>query len=270
MATRTSCTHLCLLLTIVAVAGNLDGLARGRPAHGQEVAKESPRTIDEIRSLVADLAAHAGRERTQLQMTEASLRRARALLGELEASRGNPQGNYPRSSVLSLEERRGLRDQTIAEEMGWKWSDERATLKASVRAIPDAYKVRFDQTKGKPYALTIAITSPGQKAYSWEGHEYSVFIVARDILYYVDFGPGSNGCAVIAYDLKAGKPLWKTGVWGIGEVGHSQYWNRINLEINAHHLTVFGNEGYGRYIELLDLSTGKTVGNRLLPTRRPQ
>ena len=270
MATRTRRTHLCLLLTIVAVAGNLAGVSGGRPAHGQDDAKGSPRTIDEIRSLVAELAAHAERERTHLQMTEASLRRARALLGELEGSRGNQTGNHPQNTVHSLEERRHLRDQTFAEEMGWKWSDERATLKASVRELPDGYKVQFDQTKEKSSALTITVTRAGQTVYSLEGHEYSVFVVARDILYYADFEPGHSGCTIDAYDLKAGKVLWKTCLWGIGAGSHSQYWNRINLEINAQYLTVFGNEAYGRYIELLDLSTGKTVGNRLVPSPRPQ
>ena len=73
-----------------------------------------------------------------------------------------------------------------------------------------------------------------------------------------------HGFAVIAYDLKGGRPLWKTDLWGVPVSTHSQYRNRINLEIDDRHMVVYGNESFGRYIELLDLKTGKTVGQRLL------
>jgi hypothetical protein len=92
--------------------------------------------------------------------------------------------------------------------------------------------------------------------------QFSVFVVAQDVLYYADFRPFRNGCVIIAFDLKAQKLLWKTWLWGIGGFAHSQYWNHIYLEIDRRHLTVYGNEAYGRYIEIVDLSTGKTVGNR--------
>ena len=127
--------------------------------------------------------------------------------------------------------------------------------------------MQIEQTKGMPWALTITLIRAGKPIYSWEGHEHSVFVVARDVLYYADFIPRRHGCAVIAYDLKSEKLLWKTDLWGIEVDGHSKYLNLINLEIADRHLIVYGNESFGRYIELLDLKTGKTVGNRVVADR---
>jgi hypothetical protein len=117
---------------------------------------------------------------------------------------------------------------------------------------------------GKAWALTITLKREGRTIYSWEGHRYSVFVGAHDVLYRADFEPNRTGCAVIAYDLKGGKPLRKTHLWGVPVGAHSQYENRINLEIDDRHLIVNGNESFGRYIEMLDLKTGKIVGQRLL------
>ena len=96
------------------------------------------------------------------------------------------------------------------------------------------------------------------------GYQYSVFVLAHDVLYLADFQPHDSGCAVIAYDLKGGRPLWKTHLRGLPSPSHSQYYNRINLEVEDGHLIAYGNESIGRYIELLDLKTGEMVGQRLL------
>jgi hypothetical protein len=258
---------------IVVAALVLTGIAPSarRPAHAQsaaasgEGAKGSARTIEEVRGLVAELEVHAERQRSQLQMTEASLRRARALLDELEGGQGNrQQSQHPANTNHSLQEQLSLPEQATAEKKEWSWSEDRTTPQASARQLRDGYTVQIDPTKGKPWALTITVTREGHTIYSWEGHEYSVFVPARDVLYYADFKPGTTGCAVIAYDLKGGKLLWKTRLWGVPVSSHSQYRNRINLEIDDRHLTVYGNESFGRYIELLDLRSGKTVGHRVV------
>src|SRR6476660_8728792 len=114
------------------------GISGGR-SHAQtnapsgEGAKGSVRTIEEVRGLVAELEAQVERQRSQLQMTEASLRRARALLGELEGGQGNRQedsgqqdGRLNRREsqgqqrlFVSPEEHRRLPDQAAAEKKEW-------------------------------------------------------------------------------------------------------------------------------------------------------
>lgn len=271
MATRIVRIQCLTVVAASVLALNGEGLSGARPAHAQsavasgEEVTGSARTIEEVRGLVAELEAHAERQRSQLQMTEASLRRARALLDKMEGGRGNSQqGHVPANTVHSPEERRSLPEQAAAEKKEWSWSKDRATAKASARVLGDGCKVQIDPLEGKPWALKLTLTREGQTIYSWEAHAYSVFVLARDVLYRADFQPGSTGCAVIAYDLKVGKLRWKTYLRGVLVSSHSQYENRINLEIDDQHLTVYGNESFGRYIEVLDLKSGKTVGHRLI------
>lgn len=272
MATRSVPTQCAVMMAALALTGNGIGLSGGRPAHAQGAApsgegSEGPaRTIEEVRGLVAELEAQAERQRSQLRMSEASLRRARALLDELEGGRGNRREGQsrPRNTVLSPEEERSLPDQAAAEKKEWTWAEDRATPQASARQLGDGFKVQISPTKDKPLSLTLTLTREGRTVYSWEGHEHSVFVRAGDVLYSADFSPFSTGCAVIAYDMKAGKLLWKTHLWGVPVAAHSKYGNRVNLEIDGRLLTVYGNESFGRYIELLDLRTGKTVGHRVV------
>jgi hypothetical protein len=263
----------CLVAVVALVlTGNGVDLSGGRKAHAQGAAasgegevKGAARTIEQVRTLVAELEAQAERQRSELRMTEATLVRARDLLAELEGGRGNsPQNHAQRNTALSPEERRSLPEQAAAEEKKWTWSDDRATAEASARALGGGYRVQFDPTPGRPWASTLTLTREGRAIHSWEGDPYSVFVLAHDVLYRADFLPTRTGCAVIAYDLKGGRPLWKTDLWGVPVSTHSQYRNRINLEIDDRHMVVYGNESFGRYIELLDLKTGKTVGQRLL------
>ena len=222
-------------------------------------------TIEQARSLVAELEAQVERQRSELRLTEATLRRARGMLAKLEGDRrSGPQGYAQRNTSLSPEERRGLPEQTATKDKKWTWADDQATAEASARRLGDSYKVHIDPIPAKAGALTIKLKQEGRTIYSWEGHRYSVFVGAHNVLYRADFEPNRTGCAVIAYNLKGGKSLWKTHPWGVPVGAHSQYENRINLEIDDRHLVVYGNESFGRYIEILDLNTGKTVGQRLL------
>ena len=180
----------------------------------------------------------------------------------MNSSQGRGQAS---TAVLSSVERRGLPEQAIAEEKGWKWSEDRATAESSARVLGGGYKMRFDpDPPGNASVLKLTVTRNSQPVYSWSGHQYSVFVLAHDVLYLADFQPHDSGCAVIAYDLKGGRPLWKTHLRGLPAPSHSQYYNRINLEVEDGHLIAYGNESIGRYIELLDLKTGEMVGQRLL------
>jgi hypothetical protein len=270
----TRIVHIRCLVAVTAFVLAQDGACRsGRweaqaqsPTGSGEDVKRSARAIEEARGLVVELEAQVQRQRSQLQMTEASLRRARALVVELEGGRGTSQQGHAQqgNTFHSPEERRGLPEQAAAEKTEWSWSEEQATAEASARGLGGDYRVQIEPTPGKPSASTISLTRDGQPIYSWEGHTYSVFVLAHDVLYRADFSPGQTGCTVIARDLKAGKLLWTTHLWGVPVHAHSQYQNRINMKIDARHLTVYGNESFGRYIELLDLRTGKTVGHRLV------
>ena len=102
----------------------------------------------------------------------------------------------------------------------------------------------------------------------FEGHPYTPFVVRGDVLYVANYHPGTNGCGVYAYDLTTGKRAWTKALDGIGAVDHSEYSNRVALAVEKHPdrdhfaLVIVGEEASGRYVEVLDLATGKQLAHR--------
>jgi hypothetical protein len=250
-----------------------------RPAFAQD-AGTSSRLIREASNLVAELESQAASQKEQLEKTEASLRQARALLeslragpvpadsGGVSASRDqqnthfSPEGDRQRHALLPA--------QAVAENKEWSWSDDRANPQYSAEHLGDGYKAEISLMPADPQSVAIRLIHGGSGAYSWKGHGRSVFVQRDDVLYYADFSPMSSGCTLVAVDLRAGRRLWKTGLWGIGPRGHSQYLNLINLAFDGKYVVVYGNEMVGRYIELVDAATGRTAGHRLVAKNEKQ
>lgn len=76
----------------------------------------------------------------------------------------------------------------------------------------------------------------------------------------------STGTTIDAYNLTTGAPLWHTRLYGVGPVGHSKYFNDVELRVapigKAAHVIVSGFEAYGKYVEVLDIVSGAILGNR--------
>ncbi len=72
------------------------------------------------------------------------------------------------------------------------------------------------------------------------------------------------GCEVVAVNLLTGKELWRTRLFGTGPTPewHSKYGNQVNIETDGKRVVIYGNENDGRYVEHLDINTGKTLANR--------
>jgi outer membrane protein assembly factor BamB len=152
--------------------------------------------------------------------------------------------------------------QKVADKTEWRWKDDEATPWHSFGKAPIEYDLRLEQTSKKLYTVTITFGKDGKTLYSFDGHRNSVFRIVGNVLYYPQFHPSSSGAALVAVDLSTGKELWKTDLKGVGPVSHFKYRNLINMELSNETATVFGNESYGRYVEIVDLSTGKTVGHK--------
>ena len=153
--------------------------------------------------------------------------------------------------------------QKIADATAWSWSDQRASAVDSLARFSKDYQVELIRKKNKNN-FTFRLVDDGKELYAWEAHYRSVFFVSGDVFVYADFGPHRTGCALVAFDLKKQKQLWKTDLTGLGPIAHSSYFNSVNLEIiNNEAVRVFGNETSGKYLEIVDLKTGKTVGHRV-------
>ena len=153
--------------------------------------------------------------------------------------------------------------QKIADATPWGWSADRATVADSFLRLPNTYQAELIRPKDKSGVVIICLTDGGKELYSWMGHYGSVFALSGDVLVYADYGQGRTGCSLIAYDLMQKKQLWQTALKGLGPIPHSRYSNSVNLEyIDNATVRVFGNESAGKYLEFVDINTGKTVGHR--------
>jgi hypothetical protein len=82
-------------------------------------------------------------------------------------------------------------------------------------------------------------------------------------LYRAEFHPHSSGCAVAAYVPK-GERLWRSELKGLGPVDHSKYFNAVRVEaVGRDALAVYGKETSGRYVEIVSLQTGRTLGHKV-------
>ena len=132
-----------------------------------------------------------------------------------------------------------------------------------------AQEARWKQPKDDAKQWTISISADGKKVYDWPVATPSgLFVDSNCVVYRPTFSPIRTGCDVIAYDLKGQKLLWRTHLEGLGPVPHSEYWNVVRLErVNDEVLAVYGDEAAGRYVEIVDMKTGKTVGHKVFPKK---
>jgi hypothetical protein len=153
--------------------------------------------------------------------------------------------------------------QKMADATAWSWSAERASVADSLLRFSKDYQVELIRPKNKFGEITIRLVDDGKEHFAWEGHYRSVFTSSGNVLVYAAFLPSRTGCAVVAYDLKTQKQLWKADLKGLGDIAHFGYSNSVNLDIiNNGAVRVFGNESAGQYLEIVDLKTGKTVRHR--------
>jgi hypothetical protein len=113
---------------------------------------------------------------------------------------------------------------------------------------------------------SIRISQGGKGLYAWEEHGHGVGLVRDGVLYRAEYDQMSSGCAIIAIDLKAGQELWKASLKGLGPISHSKYHNRVRMErVDDAVFAVYGQESAGRYAELVEFKTGRTVGHKVFP-----
>lgn len=151
----------------------------------------------------------------------------------------------------------------LVEKTPWEWADEKSLLKFSIDKHLKDYTV--ETTEPAPGSgLTVNVkTEDGKEVCSFAAHTGTVLARSGDTLFVTDFGPASTGCSLQAIDLKTGKQRWKTRVKGLGPISHTKYRNRIIMDADGKAIVIRGNESAGRYIEFIDVKTGKMLANRV-------
>jgi hypothetical protein len=149
----------------------------------------------------------------------------------------------------------------------WKWDVKATKLSWYIARYKGKHRLSAPTRAGLFRAGTVQVIRRGHTVARFKAHSETAFVILADrVLVYSVHHPISTGCTLVAFDLKRRRQLWKTHLKGIGPVGHSKYRNRINLEAGpGQAVTVFGWESFGRYLEVVDLKTGKTLTHQKLP-----
>lgn len=155
--------------------------------------------------------------------------------------------------------------------LAWSWDPARVGTEGYVRSAPAAFTCR-------------RISSPGADTWDQQGRleiregavvvfaetlrgDLPFVIVGRSIVV-ARYDPIVSGCALEAISLDTRRVLWSAPLRGIGPIGHSKYRNEVAIEhapaLGA--VVVRGREAAGRYVEVVGLATGATLGHRLHPT----
>jgi hypothetical protein len=168
--------------------------------------------------------------------------------------------------LMTFESRPAQGENAVRDNQQWDWSPSHANpLHCLLQQAGDKYEVALARDPREPGVVTIHIRRDGKPLYGWAGHAYSVFQIFGDRLYYADYSPDGTGGAIVAVDLAAGKRLWREPLTALGPIEHSKYFNRMNLAADDGSVRITGNESAGRYIEVKDAATGRTIANRQLP-----
>lgn len=91
--------------------------------------------------------------------------------------------------------------------------------------------------------------------------------IAGDRLVVVRFIPMATGASATAYDRATGREQWRAPLRGLGPISHSGYMNDVRVRVVGDRIVVYGWEAGGRYVEVLDLATGRTLGTRIVTDR---
>jgi PQQ-like domain len=88
-----------------------------------------------------------------------------------------------------------------------------------------------------------------------------VIALREPLLYVATFPHIDSGCTVEALRVATGESAWSTPLTALGPVEHIKYSNEVQMTLAGDQLVVYGLEIQGRYIEVLDPDTGKTLSN---------
>ena len=159
--------------------------------------------------------------------------------------------------------------QKIADKEEWKWEKEQASVFFSQKQYKGGCEVELQKPglEGGIANTTIRFKDGDKEVLSMIGHDGTVFVERKNDLYYADFSQYSSGCSMIAYDLKAKKRHWKADLKGLGPIDHTKYHNAVILEFKDDALHILGMESAGKYVEYVELKSGKTLGHKVFTNK---
>jgi hypothetical protein len=98
----------------------------------------------------------------------------------------------------------------------------------------------------------------------------AMLIDAGDLVVLAVHSYASSGGSLLGLDRRTGELRWSKRLEALGPVAHSEYRNEIQLALIDARVVVFGDEAEGRYVEQVEISSGKTLSNERLDAKVPR
>lgn len=105
-------------------------------------------------------------------------------------------------------------------------------------------------------AYTTTLTCPGWERQTNDFVGGAALAVHEDVLIVASFSRIASGTTLTLYDRRSGQERWSRHLTGLGPIGHSEYYNAVEIRVIDETIEVFGWEAGGRYIERVRLQDG--------------
>ncbi len=130
------------------------------------------------------------------------------------------------------------------------------------------FLIMFTDLIAKEYnqSFTVLLRDAKTKEEIWTYSNYFAInfghiiqlIVADNKIVIATHNQISSGSNLICLDIHTGKEVWRGAVNQLN-VEHSKYSNSLYIDLFDEKIVIMGNESYGRYIQVIDLNTGKNL-----------
>lgn len=157
-------------------------------------------------------------------------------------------------------------DPVPREPPSWRWNENGSDLESAIPgALADLSVERGPAEDSFFGDRTLLIRGRNGAELKIPVHAKTPLRRQGDRLYVAAYHRMSSGCEVVAYDLAAGKEIWRKELQGLGPIEHSKYGNLVTLDLEGGWLVVRSTESAGRYIECLSPADGAQLHHRVLP-----
>lgn len=158
-----------------------------------------------------------------------------------------------------------------ADPLPWQWDGASPDLFPRADLIVEHGGVRYRLAMSAQHRDHLAL---GNGTWTVEpaatAGETGVALAADDArVYLATYNHGNNGCTLAAYAASDGTLAWSVQLAGAEPMGHSKYFNWVQLRLIDGKPVVFGSEGAGRYIEAREPATGALISNTRLAAQYP-
>ena len=181
-------------------------------------------------------------------------------------------GRVSADTNARLTERTAAHQNALDRIRQFSFSEERASMMYSLSQFGGDCQVHMIYDPKNWSRIMFKFVRDGKELVTFQGHKASTFCTYHNVLYFAAYPSSDCGGEIIAFDLSAGRQLWKTTLKGNVPGPHSGYSNLIEIGVAAQGgidhdgeatVFVYGHESYGDYVNRLDANEGALLAAKV-------